>query len=261
MSQSPHTKGTQSEMAKNVPLTLIVAASYPGMGIGKSGGLPWPTLKYEMGYFSRVTQRTDPYHSGFALKHIFNAVIMGRRTWESIPERFRPLRNRVNFVISSQMSQGSHGGSPEGPYVLPSLSAAVGLLKNHQAQDWMKGDDFTAQSATNDLALSTGILISRTFIVGGASLYEEALKMPSCERVLLTKIYKQYDCDVFFPLNLDKPSDSDHGWQRCGKSEWAQWTGNFDAEKEHEPGREENGICYEFCLYDRPGRSAIELFG
>ena len=80
-------------------LTLILAAT-PNLGIGNSGGLPWPQLKKEMGFFARVTKRTSPSTSTEGVKKM-NAVLMGRKTWESIPPKFRPLKDRLNIVITS----------------------------------------------------------------------------------------------------------------------------------------------------------------
>ena len=72
-------------------LTLIVAATRNN-GIGQNSQLPWRLAK-EMAYFKRVTTN--------ALEGSMNAVVMGRNTWESIPQRFRPLDKRLNIVISS----------------------------------------------------------------------------------------------------------------------------------------------------------------
>jgi dihydrofolate reductase len=70
--------------------TLIVAATKTN-GIGQNGHLPW-RLPKELAYFSRVTTNA-PAGS-------MNLVIMGRKSWESIPSKFRPLKERVNIVIS-----------------------------------------------------------------------------------------------------------------------------------------------------------------
>ena len=73
---------------------LIVAACGKSLGIGLNGELPW-RLKSEMKYFAETTSRTkDPDK--------INAVIMGRKTWESIPIKFKPLKNRFNVVLSRQ---------------------------------------------------------------------------------------------------------------------------------------------------------------
>lgn len=71
---------------------VVVAATRAG-GIGVGGGLPWH-LPTDMAFFKAVTARTrDPA--------LHNAVVMGRKTWASISPKFRPLRGRVNVVLSS----------------------------------------------------------------------------------------------------------------------------------------------------------------
>lgn len=76
----------------------MVAAMSLNNGIGREGGLPWK-LKGEMSYFRNVTSTVPEAESGKR-----NAVIMGRKTWSSIPSKFRPLKGRVNIVISASQS-------------------------------------------------------------------------------------------------------------------------------------------------------------
>jgi len=71
-------------------LTVIVAAT-KNNGIGQNSTLPW-RLPKEMKYFAHATS--------VAPDGKVNAVIMGRNTWESIPEKYRPLSNRANHIIS-----------------------------------------------------------------------------------------------------------------------------------------------------------------
>jgi dihydrofolate reductase len=76
-----------------VPFDLVVAATLKG-GIGQSGKLPW-RLKGDMAFFKQLTTTTTTAQKGKR-----NVVVMGRKTWESIPSNFRPLPNRVNVVLS-----------------------------------------------------------------------------------------------------------------------------------------------------------------
>lgn len=73
------------------PVSLVIAATLD-YGIGMDGKLPW-LLPSDMAFFKRVTS-----HTNVATKQ--NAVIMGRKTWASIPTRFRPLQGRLNVVLS-----------------------------------------------------------------------------------------------------------------------------------------------------------------
>ena len=78
-------------MAIRAPVCAVVAASEQ-LGIGSGGQLPW-RLPGDMAAFKRITTTTmTPGRE--------NAVVMGRKTWESIPARFRPLPGRVNIVLS-----------------------------------------------------------------------------------------------------------------------------------------------------------------
>ncbi|EER18656.1 dihydrofolate reductase, putative, partial [Perkinsus marinus ATCC 50983] len=61
----------------------------------KDGQLPWKSLPEDMKRFKKITT------GGHCNDNVKNVCIMGRKTWESIPERFRPLRDRINVVISS----------------------------------------------------------------------------------------------------------------------------------------------------------------
>lgn len=83
--------------ASPLKATLIVAHD-SSRGIGLNGKLPW-RLSKEMKYFAQATSAV-PSGSGKQ-----NAVIMGRTTWEGIPKKFRPLKERINVVLSSKTRQ------------------------------------------------------------------------------------------------------------------------------------------------------------
>ena len=72
--------------------SLVVAATQKG-GIGLKNDLPWPKLKGDMSFFRDLTSTCDDENK-------MNAVILGRKTWESIPTKFRPLPGRINIVLS-----------------------------------------------------------------------------------------------------------------------------------------------------------------
>ena len=134
------------------PVSLIVACTGEG-GIGKDGQLPW-RLPGDMAYFKRVTTGGSAADAGTGEK--LNAVVMGRKTWDSIPAKFRPLAGRVNVVLSR--NPGALG--------LPADVLGATSLPD-------------ALSAVDDRAD-----IDQCFIIGGAEVYREALKLPRLCKVV-----------------------------------------------------------------------------
>merc|ERR1719182_1388761 len=120
-------------MVKRV--SLIFAAT-PSRGIGKDGNLPWK-LPADLKYFKEVTTRGG-----------LNAVVMGRKTWDSIPSKFRPLPGRLNVVVSRKHRE-EVTDNPK-VEVVSSYPDALALLKKR-------------------------LEVETAWIIGGASLYQEAL--------------------------------------------------------------------------------------
>ena len=197
-------------------LTLIVAAT-SNMGIGRAGTLPWLSIKSEMAYFARTTKRVSlPFEA--SSPRTINAVIMGRKTYESIPPKFRPLKARLNIVVTRQSPAEALGSEraandaqqvEEGPLVVPSLDSALQALSERQ-------------SSPNSPK------ISRIFVIGGAQIYAEALQHPSVKRIMLTRINKEYECDTLFPLVLPEGAHEgvmSKGWIKRGDDERNHWLG------------------------------------
>ena len=127
----------------------VVAAVARGGVIGRSGTIPW-RLPEDSRRFRDLT--------------IGHPVVMGRRTWESLPDRFRPLPGRRNVVVSRDVEWSDEGAERAG-----SLGEALELLAHDP----------------------------RVFVIGGAALYAEAL--PLADELLLTEIDADVEGDVFFP--------------------------------------------------------------
>ncbi|CAM9780840.1 unnamed protein product [Scytosiphon promiscuus] len=182
-------------MASTVPSTsrsfvVIVAATAGSLGIGKNGALPW-RLAADMAYFKRCTS-TPPTSSGAAAAATekVNAVIMGRKTWQSIPERFRPLSGRRNVVLSRNPKARDDLCLPEDVLLAGSLTEALALLSSATAK---------ASSASAPPPEA-----GKIFVIGGGSVYAEAVASELCEKVLLTSVTPAADgrfddCDVHFP--------------------------------------------------------------
>jgi len=148
------------------PLSVIVATTPKGV-IGKDGALPWK-LPEDMAYFKRVTLATSAAGRR-------NAVIMGRKTWESIPAKFRPLPDRLNVVLTKAAAEADFKSPyPEGVLVASSVAGAYEQLQ--------KLED-----------------IEEVFVIGGQAAYQEAVTMEACKRLFITRIGKDMECDAFFP--------------------------------------------------------------
>lgn len=101
------------------PLTLIVAATRQN-GIGRGGTLPWHIPK-DLAYFARVTMNAPGAQ--------INAVIMGKKTWESIPPKVRPLKKRINVVLSRS---SDYDPCADPRFTKPLANKAPGFLKKEQ---------------------------------------------------------------------------------------------------------------------------------
>ena len=235
-----------------IPLTLIVATT-PSLGIGLRGALPWPQLKGEMAYFARVTKRAP------SPRHV-NAVVMGRRTWESMPRKFRPLRGRVNVVLTrkregvvadEEKGGGGKGVGVEGPLVAGSIQEAMERLKTGRIGVGEAGYGVEEEGRRQD-----GLELGKVFVIGGAELYAKALETESARRILLTRVQQDFKCDVFFPLKLAerqgggleaaKQGDGSR-WVKSSKQALDEWTG------EEVPAgvQSDNGVNWEFEMWER----------
>lgn len=207
-----------TSMSKPVPTLTLILAATPSLGIGKNGTLPWPQLKKEMGYFARVTKRVSPGSNKI------NAVLMGRKTWASIPTKFRPLKERLNVVVTRDgmgFERSLDAGSKtetEGPLIASGVLDALKQIESRENVD-------------------------NVFVIGGASIYRTALELPQTKRVLLTKIREEYECDTFFSVDLEESAV----WKKASRERLQEFTG----EQIEEGGVEEKGVGFEFCLFER----------
>lgn len=147
-----------------IPFSIIVAMDEDN-GIGRQGKLPWH-LAGDLKHFKEITSSAAPGRR--------NAVIMGRKTWESIPEKFRPLPGRLNVVVTRSPERSF----PEGVLKCGSLEQALErLASDEQFQD----------------------TIGAVYVIGGGEIYREALRHPDCRMIYATKVSGRFSCDTFFP--------------------------------------------------------------
>ena len=154
-------------------LTIVAAVARNGT-IGRDGDLLW-RLPEDLAHFRALTMG--------------HPVIMGRKTWDSLPAKFRPLQGRRNIVLSRD-----------------------GGLKLDGAEVFASLDDALAATAGAE----------QVFVVGGAQLY--ALALPLADRLALTEIDADFEGDCHFPdwpraqfgevsrTTHHSPADRGHGW-------------------------------------------------
>jgi dihydrofolate reductase len=129
----------------------IIAAVSENHVIGKDNRLPWH-LPADLKYFREKTTG--------------HCVIMGRKNYESIPEKFRPLSNRLNIVVTRQKNYSAPGCT-----VANSIKDAINSAK--QQED------------------------TETFIIGGAEIYRQTIGL--VDKLYITKIHALFEGDTLFP--------------------------------------------------------------
>jgi len=154
-----------------------IAAIDNQRGLAKEGKIPWFLTK-DMKFFRNTTSLLTDQAAALAGKK--NVVFMGRKTWDTIPLKFRPLPDRLNVVISSQDAQFDGATTVVPPTAGPSSM------------------DMTACGQVLSICADLPF-VDKVFCIGGARLYTEAVQHPACEELILTRIDHNFDCDLFFP--------------------------------------------------------------
>ncbi|TXG52185.1 hypothetical protein EZV62_021354 [Acer yangbiense] len=145
----------------------VVVAATRDMGIGKDGVLPW-RLPSDLKFFKELTVTTsDPGKK--------NAIVMGRKTWESIPSKYRPLPGRLNVVLTRSGSFDI--STDENVVICGSILSALELL---------------AQAPYL-------LLIEKVFFIGGGQILRDSLNAPGCDAIHITEIETSMECDTFIP--------------------------------------------------------------
>ncbi|UKK02743.2 bifunctional dihydrofolate reductase/thymidilate synthase [Theileria orientalis] len=151
----------------DLPPIKILAGITPENGIGNTNGLPWPHIKRDFLYMFRLTTYVDP-----SVKQnnpeIQNVVVIGRKTYDSLPPNTFPFKNRISVVISRTISEIPGG------YVFDSIPKALLYVKHN-------------------------LNYYKIFIMGGSFIYNEVINLPVLDTLYITRVNKKYPCDVFFP--------------------------------------------------------------
>ena len=152
-------------------ISLIVAVT-KNMVIGKDNKLTWH-LPDDMNYFSNMTKG--------------HSIIMGRKNWESIPEKYRPLPGRRNIVVTRNKEFQDNGAT-----VVNSIEKAIEVSRASEDEE--------------------------IFIIGGGEIYKLGFKY--IDKLYITEIYAEVDGNTYFPewnkkdwkeiSRISHPSDEKH---------------------------------------------------
>lgn len=154
-------------MIYNKPVRLIAALDAAN-GIGNHGSMAW-YLPAELKQFHATTARVDDDGKQ-------NLIIVGRKTWESIPVSSLPkFANRMVVVLTRNQE-----------YQLP-----IGPDGRTHA--------LTASSVEEALTYAEEETIESVYVIGGGEVYNQFMQMPIVDELILTHLQRVYECDVHFP--------------------------------------------------------------
>ena len=134
--------------------------------IWKNNDLAWK-ISADLKYFKEITTKTNDLAK-------YNAVVMWRKTWDSIPSKYRPLSDRINCILTRKIQNDSL---------------------------WSKIDDFVLYFNSFEHCLSeleTKDNIENIFVIWWANLYNQVINHPLLEKIYITKVKWDFACDVFF---------------------------------------------------------------
>lgn len=178
------------EFTINKGFSLILAADQK-YGIGKEGQLPWPMLKKDMEFFVKVT--TEQHSEDKIARPMFfqseeefefselpetnmkNAVVMGSKTWHSIPKKRRPFKNRINVVLTRDIQTFRNGLSVE----------------DQTDPDVLVFDDMQ----TMFQELDSSPKVREIVVIGGAAITKECLSSftESLKYIIFTRVNSTFD--------------------------------------------------------------------
>jgi len=153
----------------------LIVAYCRNRGIGFQNKLPWK-LSSDMDRFKNLT-----------IGNGNNAVIMGRNTWESLPQKFKPLPKRTNIILSTKYNYLLNNVDTDSPKFFSSFLSA---------------EHYCSIAQTDNM-----------WVIGGEMLYSEILEHKHLKRIYVTYIDNEFECDTFFPnIPDDFTLESDSMW-------------------------------------------------
>jgi dihydrofolate reductase len=204
-------------MSNEIKFNAIVAICANNNGIGKENDLPW-SISEDYSYYQRVVATTRDTNK-------INAVLLGRLTWESIPVEERPVEPCLNIIISTTMKLSdvkckkvNHTSSV---LICESIEAAKKLIEEKYSNK-----------------------IESIWCLGGSSLYSESFNSKDFNKLFLTRVFGDIDCDVFI-----KPSNFLDNFTRLENSQINEETKLYKCEYNLLKKDPKNSLEYIFEIY------------
>lgn len=195
-----------------------------------------------MSFFARATSRAPTPGTT-------NAIIMGRKTYDSVPKHLRPLGKRISVVVTRDTT----GIVREG--VLKELEARKAKMaetaRAKAAAEGKEAGSASSEEPITDALVTTNLdaalseldavygasgRLGKIYVIGGAEIYGAALRMKVAEprrpvRIVMTNVVrragddgvvKEFECDTFFPVEGLK---AENGWRTASAAEVSEWVG------------------------------------
>ncbi|KAF7588431.1 hypothetical protein BBP40_005729 [Aspergillus hancockii] len=182
-----------------------------------------------MNFFARVTSR--PPHPGTT-----NAIIMGRKTYDSVPKNLRPLGKRINVVVTRDTSGDVRRmvmGELEGKRAKLAAAAAGEGKEEGPVTDAVVSSGLEGALEDVEERFDGQGKLGKVFVIGGAEIYGAALRLKGDRpvRIVMTNVERKevdgeraiFDCDTFFPV--DEELLSEKGWRKVSAEEVTEWVG------------------------------------
>jgi len=186
-----HQRSRPNHQSFNKPCFGILAVCFDirvdKMGIAMNGKIPWNIPK-DRKMFRQTTCQVKDINKK-------NVVLMGRKTWKSLPKDNRPLKNRINIVLSRSLnSKPFKKINGNEVHFLTSIQNAVRLCNKRRD-------------------------IESIFVIGGSSLFNTFVTKQLFQSIYITRLYTFFDCDTFI-VNMekeDKHYDFDRSYSRYNR--------------------------------------------
>lgn len=131
----------------------LIAAVAENRVIGGDNQLLW-NLPLDMRFFMKTTER--------------HCILTGRRNYESIPEKYRPLKNRTNILVTRKQHYAEETSALK---IVSSIEEGIQLARDMQERE--------------------------LFVIGGGEIYQQTIKL--AHKLYITEVKHQFDGDIFFP--------------------------------------------------------------